>query len=139
MKLPRDNYRLTEVFKTAGIPSIYEFEGEYVVDMLTVLPSLRKFRHRKVFYTKNSRVLGYNIIFNQKIWGHFFVEEGICPSLGLGKAAVINYDRAQNSSLTNKIRDYIRRLDKATFLGRFMYLVLGRQYFLGYFSLSKVM
>ncbi|MBU1122497.1 MAG: hypothetical protein ABIH71_00300 [Candidatus Omnitrophota bacterium] len=134
MELPRDNSSLTEIFKTANSPRISDFNGEYFVDMLTVLPSLRKFSHRKVFYSEDNQVLGYNLLFNKFVWGHFFVEESKeldCPN------AIINYDSPRNSFLTNKIRDYVRRVDENTFLGKFTYLVMGRQYFLGYFSLSK--
>jgi hypothetical protein len=138
MELPKNNYELTKFFKNARTPNVYEFCGEYLVDMLTVLPSLRKFSHRKVFYTKNDRVLGYNLLFTNKIWGHFFLEEGICKEVDLLKVVVINYDKIENSFISNRIRDQLRCIEKdALYLGRFNYLFMGKPQFLGYFSLTK--
>jgi hypothetical protein len=138
MNLPKNNYKLTEIFKNARTPKLSEFNGEYFVDMLTILPSLRKFSHRKIFYSENDKILGYNIIFTNKIWGHFFLEEGICEELNLLRVAVINYNRKENSFISNKIRDYVRCLEENTlYLGRFNYIFMGKLYFLGYFSLSK--
>ena len=58
MNLPKNNYKLTEIFKNARTPKLSEFNGEYFVDMLTILPSLRKFSHRKIFYSENDKTLG---------------------------------------------------------------------------------
>ncbi len=138
MKLPTTNRKLKEIFKNAGTPELSEFNGEYFVDMLTLIPSLRKFSHRKVFYYEDNQVKGYNVLFADKIWGHFFLEEGICKEVDSLKVIVINYDVAENSFLTNKIRDYVRCVEKdSLYLGRFNYLFMGKLYFLGYFSLSK--
>ncbi len=183
MSLPKNNYKLDEIFKKAEAPAISEFNGEYFVDMLTGLPSLKKFSHRKVFYPKNNKIMGYNILLKNWKWGYFFLEEEICkiPYLDehrrkemnslkinpVGKdetlnpttafsektnelysspaqaeglfigVIVINYDRRENSFLTNKIRDYVRRIDENLYLGRFNYFFRGKPRFLGYFSLTK--
>jgi hypothetical protein len=138
MKLPKNNYELTKFFKNARTPNVYEFCGEYFVDMLTVLPSLRKFSHRKVFYIENDRALGYNLLFTNKIWGHFFLEDGICAEIDSSKVVVINYDRLENSFISNRIRDYVKCIDDTLYIGRFNYLFMGKPQFLGYFSLTKV-
>lgn len=138
MRLPRSNDELKEIFKDAKTPNISEFKGEYFVDMLTVLPSLRKISHRKVFYLENNKVLGYNMIFTNKIWGRFFVEEGICEAVDSLRVVVINYDRAENSFISNRIRDQVRCVEEKTlYLGRFNYIFMGKLRFLGYFSLLK--
>lgn len=138
MRLPKNNYELKEIFKDAKTPNISEFKGEYFVDMLTGLPSLRKISHRKVFYLENNRILGYNMIFTNKIWGHFFVEEGICEAVDSLRVVVINYDRAENSFISNRIRDHVRCVEEKTlYLGRFNYIFMGKLRFLGYFSLLK--
>lgn len=138
MKLPKNNCELTEIFKNGRTPEVFEFNGEYLVDMLTILPSLRKFSHRKVFYTENNRVLGYNILFTNKIWGRFFLEIGICQEVDSLKVVVINYKRVENSFISNRIRDHIRYVQDGVFLGRFNYLIMGKLRFLGYFSLLKI-
>lgn len=138
MKPPRDNDKLDGIFKNARVPGLFELEGEYFVDMLTTLPSLRMLSHRKVFYKGDNKVLGYNVVFANKRWGHFFVEEGVCEELGLIRVAVINYDRKENSFVSNKIRDYLRCVETdKLYLGRFNYLFRGEPRFLGYFSLIK--
>ncbi|MQY66518.1 MAG: hypothetical protein GH147_08590 [Clostridia bacterium] len=107
--------------------------------MLTSLPSLRKFLHRKVFYHEKNRVLGYNVLLKNMIWGRFFLEEGICKEMDSIKAVVINYNKPENSFISNRIIDYVRCIKENTlYLGRFNYLLRGKFFFLGYFSLLKV-
>lgn len=138
MKFPETRQELNEVFRKASAPRISEFHGEYLVDMLTVFPSLKRFSHRKIFYAENKRVLGYNVLFN-KIWGRFLVEKGVIGVNGSLEAAVINYAGSQNSFLTAGIRDYVRCVEEdKLYIGRFNYLLLGRLHFLGYFSLEKI-
>ena len=138
MKLPRNHSRLTEIFKNAGIPDIFEFHGEYLVDMLTVLPSLKNFSHRKVFFTENNRVKGYNILFRKKIWGHFFLEHGTYKGKDPLDVLVINYARRENS-FSFRMIDYVRCIEDDTlYLGRFNYMLFGKPRFLGYFTLSKI-
>lgn len=139
MKLPKNNRELTEIFKKAAVPQIADFSGEYLVDMLTGLPSLKRFSHRKVFYSKKGGTFGYNAIFNKKKWGRFFLEQGVCEKLDSLKVIIINYDRKENSFVSNKIRDYVRCVKKdKLYLGRFNYLFMGKPRFLGYFSLMKI-
>ena len=137
MKLPKNNLKLTEIFRNAATPDISEFSGEYLVDMLTVFPSFKRFSHRKIFHLENDKVSGYNVLLS-RTWGHFFLEEGICKELGSLKTAVINYNSRENTFLTGRIRDHVRRIEKDTYLGRFNYLFYGRLYFLGYFLLEKI-
>jgi hypothetical protein len=137
LKLPENNSNLTEIFRNAATPDISEFNGEYLVDMLTVFPSFKRFSHRKVFISSNNKVSGYNILFDRK-WGRFFLEEGICEQPEPLNVAVINYDRSENSVLTRRIRDHLRRIEEGIYLGRFNYLFNGRLHFFGYFSLEKI-
>ena len=137
MKLPKNNLRLTEIFRNAATPDISEFSGEYFVDMLTVFPSFKRFSHRKVFHLENDKVSGYNVLLN-RTWGHFFLEEGICNELDSLRAVVINYDRRENTFFIRRIRDHVRRIEQDIYLGRFNYLLYGRLYFGGYFLLEKI-
>lgn len=139
MKLPKDNQELTEIFENARTPKVHEFDGEYYVDMLTTLPSLRRFSHRKVFYAEDNKIVGHNILFNRMKCGNFFLEEGVCRLSDALGVVVINYKRAENSFITNRVMDYVREIKhKNLYLGRFNYLFMGKLRFLGYFSLSKV-
>jgi len=137
MKLPKNNRKLTEIFKQAETPKISEFRGKYFVDMLTGFPTLKKFSHRKIFYPESNKVFGHNVILANKIWGHFFLEEGICEKIDSLKVVVINYKREKNFFISRGIRDYVRRIEDDLFLGRFNYLLMGKPRFLGYFTLSK--
>ncbi|UCB56842.1 MAG: hypothetical protein JSV30_06525 [Candidatus Omnitrophota bacterium] len=138
MRFPRSTRKFDEIFKKAHCPAPSELKGEYFVDMLSALPTLRGFFHRKVFIPEGDGVSGYNLLFADKKWGAFFLEKGICNELGSIEAMVINYDREENSFLTNKIRDYIRCIEPGRlYIGRFNYLFMGKLRFLGYFSLSK--
>lgn len=135
MKIPKNHSRLTEIFKNAWVPDIFEFHGEYLVDMLTVLPSLKNFSHRKTFLTENKQVKGYNILFRKKIWGYFYLEHGMYRGLDV---IVINYARKENS-FSFRMIDYVRCVEEGIlYLGRFNYIVFGKPRFLGYFTLSKV-
>jgi len=139
MKLPKNNHKLDEIFKSAPAPDIPEFHGEYFVDMLTILPSLRRFSHRKVFHSENGRILGYNMLFSNKKCGHFFLEEGICKEADSSKVIIINYNRPENSFLTSGVRDQVKCIEKGSlYLGRFNCLFMGKLRFLGYFSLTKI-
>ncbi len=138
MKLPGSHKELREVFINGTTPSPAELSGEYLVDMLTVWPSLKRFYHCKVIYKKEKRVEGHNLVFN-RIWGRFIVEEDICVDVDSVKVALINYDRPENSLLIRGIRDHIRCLKRdALYIGRFNYMLFGRPRFLGYFSLEKI-
>ncbi len=136
--LPEDSDKLREILKNARTPEISEFNGEYLVDMLTMLPSFSRFSHRKVFYSENGIVSGYNILFN-RIWGYFSLEKGFCGGPDSLNAVVINYNRGENLFFTKRIRDYVRCIESGRlYIGRFQYLLMGRECFLGYFSLSKL-
>lgn len=137
LKLPENNLSLTEIFRNAAIPDISEFNGEYLVDMLTVFPSFKRFLHRKVFSLKNNKVSGYNILFDRK-WGYFFLEKGNCEQPEPLEVMVINYDRGENSAFIRRIRDHVRRIEEGVYLGRFNYLFNGRLHFFGYFLLEKI-
>lgn len=142
MHLPKSKQKLEEIFKNAPVAEISDLEGEYYVDMLTgILPSIRRFSHRKVFCHENKKITGCNIVFKNFKWGNFFVEKSVTPLIdkdGSGEVLVINYDHPKNSFLTNKIRDHIRCIKKRNaYIGRFNYLLNGKLYFLGYFSLLK--
>lgn len=138
MKFPQSSRELREVFKSASPPDIFELTGEYLVDMLTVWPSFRRFSHRKIFYREKNKVLGHNVLLNVT-WGRFFIEEDICKDLDPVKVAVINYNRPENLFHIRPIRDHIRCVEKGVhYIGRFNYLVSGRLMFLGYFSLEKI-
>lgn len=138
MKFPGRYIKLREIFKKAEAPDISGVQGEYLVDILSFLPSLRRFSHRKVIYKNHAGVSGYNILFNKK-WGHFFVEKGICRDIDSKGSLIINYDVEENSFLTSGIRDHIRCLEKdKLYIGRFYYELFGRSHFIGYFSLMKI-
>lgn len=138
MDLPRKNRQLDEIFKNAAAPESSEFEGEYFVDMLTGLPSLRIFSHRKIFYRENEQIRGYNLLFEDFRWGCFFIEQGKICELDSRGIIIINYDRKENSFISGKVRDYIRCLEKNRLhLGRFNYILAGKPRFLGYFSLKR--
>ena len=139
IKLPKNNKDLNEIFQKSTVPGISEFNGQYYVDMLTGLPSLRKLPHRKVFCTENGQVLGYNLLFSNIKWGCFFLQEGASGGLGASEAMIINYNRAENTFITNKMRDYIKCIQKGhLYIGKLNYLFRDKIYFLGYFSLEKI-
>ena len=138
MNIPKNDSKLTEIFKAARVPQAIEFHGEYIVDMITKLPSLKRYAHRKVFYTEHNTVQGYNILFKEKKWGHFFLENGTCEGLEAAAVLVINYARRENS-FSYRMIDYVRCIEDDTlYLGRFNYILFGKPRFLGYFTLLKV-
>jgi hypothetical protein len=138
-RLPRNDKELAEIFRNAKEPELSEFNGEYEVDMLTKLPSLRRFSHRKVFSVEKDGMAGCNVLFRNQKWGHFFLEEGICHDPGPLKVIVINYDRRENTILTRGIRDFVRCVEDGNlYLGRFNVMLGGKLRFFGFFSLTKL-
>ncbi len=138
MKLQGTIRELRKIFKDASTPDVSEFNGEYLVDMLTLFPSFKRFSHRKVFYVEDNNILGHNVLFN-KVWGRFFMEEGVCSDIDSVKVAVINYDRSENLFHIRRIRDYIRCMERdSLYIGRVHYTFFGKPYFLSYFSLEKI-
>ncbi len=138
MELPRNNKELDKLFRSATVPDVSEFSGEYFVDMLTVLPNLRRISHRKVFNIDNEGVSGCNILFRKMEWGCFYLEKGVSGAPDPVPVVVINYDKAENFFLIRRIRDHVRCLAKEKlYLGRFNYVVMGVPRLCGYFSLSK--
>lgn len=138
MRLCGNNKALIKVFKEATVPDIAEFRGEYLVDMLSWLPSFKRFSHRKVFYCVNGKTYGHNVL-SGRTWGYFILEEGVCTDMGSTAAAVINYDRTENTFITRRIRDFVRCVEHGRlYIGRFCYIFSGRPRFLGYFSLSRI-
>ncbi|MDH4028147.1 MAG: hypothetical protein OEU95_04895 [Nitrospirota bacterium] len=138
MRLLGKDRDLKHIFMTATVPAVTEFNGEYLVDMLTVWPSFKRFSHRKIFYRKGSRVAGHNVILN-KSWGHFIVEQTLCKNIHSAGAALINYNLKENSLLVRGIRDHVRCIIKDDlYIGRFNHMFCGRLCFLGYFSLEKI-
>jgi len=135
-RLPQDNHSLTRIFKAATIPNIADFGGEYSVNMLTGLPNFRRFGHRKIFYEEGNKVSGHNVII--KPWGRFFLKEGISDVDGKS-VVVIDYNRSENSFISRRIRDHVRYIQEGNlYIGRFNYMLMGKLYFVGYFSLSRV-
>ena len=138
MQFPKTHRQLKEIFKDAETPEIYDLNGEYLVDMLTVFPSFKRFSHRKVMYKDNGRISGHNVLFNIT-WGHFFIEEDICRDVDSVNVAVINYNRPENTLPVRGIRDQLRCMEKGVlYIGRFNYLIAGKLSFLGYFSLERL-
>jgi hypothetical protein len=138
MNLPKTFRGLKDIFIKADPPGPSELEGEYLVDMLTIFPSFKRFSHRKVFHKENEMMQGYNVLFGKK-WGYFFLEEDMCTALNQKAATVINYNRKGNSPIIRGIRDQIRCVNKQElYIGRFNYMLSGRLIFLGYFSLERM-
>ncbi len=137
--LPKSNRALWEVFKNGRTPEIGEFRGAYLVHMLTVLPSLHRLNHRKVFVSAGNEVTGKNIFFRKRGWGHFFLEKSMLDGPQQLQVVVINYRMPGNTILTRNIRDLVRAVDgQRLYLGRFNFLIGRKLVFLGYFSLTKI-
>ena len=135
-KFPINNRSLTEIFRIATLPEISEFSGEYFVHMLTGLPNMRRFGHRKLFCAEDGKILGHNII--KMPWGRFFLEAGVSDVDGRG-VVVINYNREGNSFASRRIRDHVRCIEEQVlYIGRFNYIFISRPRFLGYFLLSRI-
>lgn len=138
MHLPDTFRELKDIFMRAAPPDSSELTGEYLVDMLTIFPSFKRFSHCKVFYAENNVGRGHNELFGIK-WGRFFIEETICRNIDQKRAAVINYNTTGNSPLIRGIRDQIRCIVREElYIGRFNYSFFGRLIFLGYFSLERL-
>jgi hypothetical protein len=138
VKLPRNSGELTVLFRGAEAPELTELQGEYWVDMLTGLPSLKLLAHRKRFHTEGGSISGHNLLFGRWIWGRFGLEPGTCRDMGDLPAVLINYDRDGNSFVSRPMRDYVRRIEPGLYLGRLYYAVGAGLACLGFFSLERM-
>ena len=138
MKFPTSYKELNKIFLNASDPVIAELNGEYIVDILSFLPSLKRLSHRKIMYTRAKTQLGHNVL-SGRTWGRFSVSEGSFKESDFLKAVRLNYDREKNFFIIKNIRDYIRRIeDNTLYIGKFYYRIFERSIFIGYFSLEKI-
>ena len=102
MKFPRNNKKLTKIFIEATDAEISDLSsGEFYIHMLTIVPSLRRIKHRKVFRTTPEGIKGNNILWKKFKWGCFFLEQKKCIKFPEFDVVVINYDRRENSFISN--------------------------------------
>jgi hypothetical protein len=138
MKFPWSYKELNKIFLNAHDPDIDDFQGEYIVDILSWLPSFKSISHRKVIYTEGNRHYGHNV-FPCLQWGQFLLTEKTLKESGDIKTLMLSYDLMDNFYLIKNIRDYIRCIDKNTlYIGKFYYQIFGYPVFIGYFSLEKI-
>lgn len=136
MNLFSGKKQLDELFRESAAPEPELLDGEYAVDMLSGVPSLKIFGHKKIFRKEGNRIVGRNVIFQKINWGYFFLEKS---EYGGAKTCLINYNAEKNGFLSKRIRDHIRYDAKNDiFIGRFNLKFFGRLFFLGYFSLNKI-
>lgn len=136
MALPRKARELETVFDAAPAPEPSELAGEYTVDMLTRLPSLKWMGHRKRFFALDGGPAGHNLLFRGWVWGRFALRDGECSDRG-GPALFIDYDRSANSFVSRPMLDYVRWIGEGLYLGRLYYQLGRRRLFLGFFALER--
>lgn len=138
MRFPLTYRELENIFMDARDPDIAALNGEYTVDMLSFLPSLKRFNHRKVIYAGEHKPAGYNVLFG-KTWGKFSVSLSDDKETGFQKTLMLNYDLEHNFLLIRNIRDYLRCIeDNTLFIGKFYFRFFRWDFFIGYFSLEKI-
>ena len=138
MKFPRRYHALKKIFLNACDPDIAALKGEYIVDILSFLPSLKRFNHRKVFHAGENNITGHNVLFG-KTWGTFSVSESNDKESGFKKSLMLNYDMEDNFFLLRNIRDYMRSNENDTwYIGKFYFRFFRWDFFIGYFSLEKI-
>lgn len=112
--------------------------GDYAVHMLSLMPSLHRFGHRKRFLADRARPGGTNLFFRSLRWGRFLLEEGRSDDPEPLPVVVINYDVPGNLPPTRLVRDHLRELVPGRrYLGRLNVLLAGRLRFLAYFGLER--
>lgn len=114
-----------------------ELRGDYAVRMLTLMPSLHRFGHRKRFVPDRAEPGGTNLFFRSLRWGRFFLEEGLSDDPEPLPVVVVNYDVPGNLWPTRAVRDHLRALEAGRYLGRLNVLLAGRLRFLAYFELTE--
>ncbi len=138
MKFPTSYHKLNKIFLNARDPEITELQGEYIVDILSWLPSLKRLNHRKIINVMENTGRGHNVVMG-KTWGRFSVTENTEKESVFHKALKLSYDNQDNSFLIRNIRDYIRCIeDNTLYIGKFFYRIFKRSVFIGYFSLKKI-
>jgi len=107
------------------------------------------FYHYKEFVPYTLVVRGYNVfvlsvmirfllwfiswlIHFDGYWGRFFLESK-------NEHLLVNYDESENTWITRRIRDHLRTTEKPDeMLGKFHWVFRGREIFLGYFTLTRI-
>jgi hypothetical protein len=125
-----DDFRAARMFDPA------ELRGAYAVRMLTLMPSLHRLGHRKVFLGGSGCGAGTNMFFGNVAWGRFSLETGVQEGPEPLQVVVINYDCPENLPPTRLVRDHVRCQEPGRrYLGKLNVLVVGRLRFLAYFLL----
>jgi hypothetical protein len=138
MKYPLSYNKLDRIFLNARDPDIKDFQGEFSVDILSVLPSFRWLSHRKVIYVENGNHIGHNVLSGKK-WGKFSVSECDLMNTQSVKTLMFNYNMNNNFFLLRGIRDYVRCVERDTlYIGKFSYVIFNIHVLIGYFSLEKI-
>jgi hypothetical protein len=129
---------LDQAFREARMFDPREPRGEYAVRMLTLMPSLHRLGHRKLFLADRASPGGTNLFFRSLKWGRFFLEEGLSADPAPLPVVVINYDVPGNLRATRTVRDHLREVESGRrYLGRLNVLLQGRLRFLAYFALTR--
>jgi len=136
MKFPKSNKELDVLFLSGKNPVAQDFVGEqYYVDILTGIPSARRFNHRKLFFKDGDLYHGNNIVFGSYNFGYFNMEQANDAALNV-PVLVLNYHQPKTSFLFKNMIDHIVELEnKANYLGRYYMQDGDKLKFDGYFSL----
>ena len=130
---------LDRAFREARMFDPAELRGPYSVRMLTLMPSLHRLGHRKVFLGGQGCTAGTNMFFGNLAWGRFSLETGVQAGLESLPVVVINYDCPGNLPATRRVRDHVRcQAPGRRYLGQLNVLVGGGLRFLAYFLLAKI-
>jgi hypothetical protein len=135
--LPGNARELEPIFDAAAVPEPSELAGEYTVDMLTRLPTLKWMGHRKSFFVQDGQPAGHNLLLGGWVWGRFVLKSGECGDRG-DTALFIDYGQPGNSFVSRPMRDYVRRVGDGLYLGRLYYKLGRRRLFLGFFALERI-
>jgi len=136
MLLPKKSRELEMIFREAAAPAASALLGTYAVDMLTGVPSLRWWNHRKRIWSGVSAG-GCNLVGENLDWGYFRLRNATCPLDGR-PAVLVDYDVWPNG-FSRRFCDHLRCTDDpCILLGRFSCRLFGQPRFLGYFSLIKL-
>jgi len=138
MQFPWSYKKLHQLFLDASDPDIDDVQGEFIVDMLSFLPSMKWLSHRKIITHDGSRHCGHNTL-PGFTWGRFALTGKTFKKWGSVKTVMFNYDPGKNFFLLKNIRDYIRCIEeKKLYIGKFYYQFFGYPLLIGYFSLEKI-
>jgi hypothetical protein len=131
---------LKEAFAAGTAPDPAELRGYFKIKLVTgILPDIRFFRHMKFFpMGVETKGRGFNEFLGFIRIGNFIIEKADSILGDNQKVLRIIYNRKGNPFWLKPLNDEIKKISDGYYLGRGVFLIMGKAFNSFYFSVEKI-